>query len=180
MQPVVRHQGRLHDGLGSPPSELAACPWGCQREQDAGLAPLAAGVDVHTWALCCREERGCTRGNRTPGTPRAGAVLGTAKLLEPPRYEPRGSLGHSLQKARLVLLLVVRPELDLALVAGKLAGFVKGDRVGTVKDVVASLRGKRRHRCGLGSHAALPPLPSTPSRTCFPDLKEMALKKRRT
>lgn len=43
-----------------------------------------------------------------------------------------GFPGHSLQKAWLVLLFIVWPKLDLALVASKLTGFVKGDRVGTV------------------------------------------------
>lgn len=91
-----------------------------------------------------------------------------------------GSPGHSLQKAWLVLLFIVWPELDLALVAGKLAGFVKGDRVGTVKDVIASLNGKRRHCRRLGSHADLPPFPwDCPRRTCFPDRKEVDTKKRR-
>lgn len=57
----------------------------------------------------------------------------------------RDTLGHSLQKARLVFLLVVRPKLDLALVASKLTCFVKRDRVGAVKDVIACLNGKRTH-----------------------------------
>lgn len=166
-------------GVSPPHQSWMHVPGGCQREQDGGLARLAACMDLHAWALCCREEKGHTRGNCTPGALCAGTVLGAAKLLEPPRDKLRGSQGHSLQEARLVLLLVVRPELDLALVAGKLAGFVKGDRVGTVQDVIASLSGKRRHHRGLGSHATLPPLPLTRSRTCFPGLKEAALKKSR-
>lgn len=67
--------------------------------------------------------------------------------------------GHSLQKAWLVLLLVVRPELDLALVASELARFVEGDGVGAIEDVIPSLRGERKHR-GLSTlkcpHTAAP------------------------
>jgi len=169
MQPLARHQGRPYGGQGSPPSELAA---GCQMKQDGGLAPLAAGVGLHTWALRCREERGCARGSSTLGVCRCGAGGCQAARAT------WGSSGHSLQKAWLVLLFVVWPELDLALVASKLAGFVEGDRVGTIENVVASLHGKRSHRRGLGSHAALPLLPSAPGRTCIPDRKEVAMKKR--
>lgn len=82
-------------------------------------------------------------------------MLGAAKLLQLPQGKPRCCPGHSLQKARLVLLFIVWPKLDLALVASKFTGFVKGDGVGTVQDVVTSLWGNQRHHCGLGSHAAL-------------------------
>lgn len=151
---------------------------GCQREQDGGLAPLTAGVDPHTWALCCKEDRGCIRGIKTPRAPQGSVVLGAAKLLQPPQDKSRGFSGHLLQKTRLVLLLVVWPKLDLTLVASKLTGFVKGDGVGTVQDVVTSLHGNRRHCSGLGSHAALPLLSSTSSTTGLTDLKEVALKNR--
>lgn len=134
---------------------------GCQREQDGGLAPLTAGVDPHTWALCCKEDRGCIRGIKTPGAPQGSVVLGAAKLLQPPQDKSRGFSGHLLQKTWLVLLLVVWPKLDLTLVASKLTGFVKGDGVGTVQDVVTSLCGNRRHAVGW---AATQPCHCSPPR----------------
>lgn len=125
------------------------------------------------------EERGCTRGTPRVSLPHGSVALGAAKLPQLPQDKPRDSSGHSLQKAWLVLLLVVWPKLDLALVASKLTGFVKGDRVGTVQNVVTSLFGNRRHHCGLGSHAALSLLSPISSTTCFTDLKEAVLKNRR-
>lgn len=81
-------------GWGPPPHQSwMHVPGGCQREQDGGLAPLAACMDLHAWSLCCREEKGHTRGNCTPGALRAGTVLGAAKLLEPPRDKLRGVPG---------------------------------------------------------------------------------------
>lgn len=52
---------------------------------------------------------------------------------------PVASSRHSLQETRLVLLLVVGPKLDLALVPGELTGLVEGDGVRAVKDVVSGL-----------------------------------------
>lgn len=141
------------------------------------MASLTAAVDPYAWGLCCGEKRGCITSTQTPRASQGSVALGVAKMLQLPQDKPRVSLGHSLQKAWLVLLFVVWPKLDLALVASKFTGFVKGDRVGTVQDVVTSLRGNRRH-CGLGSHRALSVLSSLSSTTCFTDLEEVTLKNR--
>lgn len=49
-----------------------------------------------------------------------------------------------LQESRLVLGLVVVSKLDLALVAGKIAGLVEGDRMRAVQDVVTGLKRKKQ------------------------------------
>lgn len=139
---------------------------GCQREQNGGMASLTAAVDPYTWGLCCGEERGCITSTQTPRASQGSVALGAAKMLQLPHNKPRVSLGHSLQKAWLVLLFIVWPKLDLALVASKFTGFVKGDRVRTVQDVVTSLHGNKRH-CGLGSHTALSVLSSLSSHNMF-------------
>ena len=46
---------------------------------------------------------------------------------------------HSLQESRLVFGLIVVAELDLTLIASKLAGFIKGDRMGAIQNVISSL-----------------------------------------
>lgn len=43
--------------------------------------------------------------------------------------------------------LIVVSKLDLALVSGKLTGLIKGDRVGTVQDVITGLENKKITLC---------------------------------
>lgn len=51
----------------------------------------------------------------------------------------------SLKESRFVFRLIVVSKLDLALVSGKLTGLIKGDRVGTVQDVITGLEYKKLH-----------------------------------
>lgn len=48
----------------------------------------------------------------------------------------------SLKESRFVFRLIVVSKLDLALVSGELTGLVKGDRVGTIQDVITGLEYK--------------------------------------
>lgn len=58
-----------------------------------------------------------------------------------------------------MLLLIVGPELDLALEASELTGLVEGDGVGAVQDVVSCLRSTEKgDKCCVGSGGA-PPRP---------------------
>lgn len=97
---------------------------GCGREQAGGSALTVALSQVLHWGDM----------GRGVAWPAGGASA--------------GSLGHSLQKARLVLLLIVRAKLDLTLEPSKLAGLVEGDRVGAVQNVITSLRERRRVSLG--------------------------------
>lgn len=45
--------------------------------------------------------------------------------------------------------LIVVSKLDLALVSGKLTGLVKGDRVGTIQDVITGLEYKKKKKITL-------------------------------
>lgn len=76
-------------------------------------------------------------------------------LPPPPPPLPQGQ-PHSLQESWLVLLLIMRTELDLTLVPRKLAGLVEGDGVRAIQDVVSGLRERGRPldiSClGLGQH----------------------------
>lgn len=76
-------------------------------------------------------------------------------------------VGHSLEEASLVLLLIVGPKLDLALEASKLTGLVEGDRVGAIEDVISCLENTRRWVLGVGVGIPLPvlppPLPTSPT-----------------
>lgn len=83
---------------------------------------------------------------RESGVRRPGMETG---LLGPQRQRVLGAVGvwnvsHSLKEARLVLLLIVGPKLDLALETSKLTGLVKGDRVGAIQDVISCLENREK------------------------------------
>lgn len=76
------------------------------------------------------------------------------KLCPLPKERTQRDLGpsyrqaYSLQKPSLVLLLIVRTKLDQTLVPGKLAGFVEGDRVGAIQDVISGLKTEEQDQQG--------------------------------
>lgn len=71
------------------------------------------------------------------------------------------NVSHSLKEARLVLLLIVGPKLDLALETSKLAGLVKGDRVGAIQDIISCLASR-----GKGGECCVPLTVPSPALHC--------------
>lgn len=54
--------------------------------------------------------------------------------------------GHLLQKSRLVFVLYMGSKLDLSLDPCKFAGFIKGDRVGSIQYIIPGLQEKNREK----------------------------------
>jgi hypothetical protein len=62
------------------------------------------------------------------------------------RRDRRKTKGHLLQESRLVFVLHVRSKLNLGLKSTKLAGFLEGDRMGAIQDVIPSLKHTRKEK----------------------------------
>ena len=71
--------------------------------------------------------------------------------------------GVLLEESGLVFVLHVRPELDLCLDSSKLAGLVKGHRVGAVQNVIPGLREEDTSQRQT-AHRKLPHSYATPQR----------------
>lgn len=85
MQPLMWHQRGHMVGWCPLHQSWLQVSGGCQSEQDGGLASILAGVDLHTRALCCSKERGCSKHIRIPKpcVPSCSRHLGLPRTLTP-------------------------------------------------------------------------------------------------